>query len=128
MKNYFCPERVSFRQTRKGPRPMHARPQGKSALCVQRADWRSDHSHSQRSDVDQAERVSETRTTSQDNMWEDDVNSYSQPTKVCGDNNDLRTDMTLTTAQGGLAWDSMEGDFVTGRHSEPTRPMIPTTR
>ena len=38
---FFCLMRVSP-QIGKGPRPMHSGPQGKSDLCVQRADWTSD--------------------------------------------------------------------------------------
>ena len=45
--------------------------------------------------------------------WEDHINSYLQPNQVHGDNNDLTNDMdSLTTAQDGLKWDSMESDFV----------------
>merc|ERR1712012_978712 len=33
----------AFRQTGNWPRPMQSGPQGKSELCVQRADWTGDH-------------------------------------------------------------------------------------
>ena len=43
-RHFICMMRV-LRLTGKGPRPLYSGPQGKSDLCVQRADWTSDQCH-----------------------------------------------------------------------------------
>ena len=68
--------------------------------------------------IKQAERVSEARKTSQEI---DDINLI-HTTKVHRDDNNT---IWVATVQDGLIWDSMEGDFVSSRLRQPTRPTTP---
>ena len=52
-KPFVCMMRVPL-QTVKRPRPLRSGPQGKSDLCVQRADWTNDHHHCQQSEKKRA--------------------------------------------------------------------------
>ena len=78
--------------------------------------WTKAHCKVEFSEIDQPERVLETRTISPN--LKHGINFYQQP-DVCNENNDFANDMTrLAATQNGLTWDSMESDSMDSRHPQ----------